>query len=230
MSKQFWGILIAIILIFFGVVVVNNNKESKGTAAKGTPTNHVEGTSAKGVKLVEYGDYQCPGCGAFYQTVKDVAAKYKDTVQFQFRNLPLTSLHPNAFAAARAAEAAAIQNKFWEMHDKLYQENVTYYNAQQQGQTINSWIGASDPVPFFKAYAKELGLNETQFASDFASTKVNNLINADISAFKQTKDDMATPTFYLNGKKLDSKDLSDNAGQPSVEAFSKLLDAALKAK
>lgn len=230
MSKQFWGILIAIVLVFFGVIVVNNKEESKGSAAKGTPTNHVEGTSAKSVKLVEYGDYQCTGCGAFYQTVKDVAEKYNDTVQFQFRHLPLTSLHPNAFAAARAAEAAGLQNKFWEMHDRLYQENVTYYNAQQQGQTINSWIGASDPVPFFKAYAKELGLNETQFAADFASTKVNNFINADVSAFKQTKDAMATPTFYLNGKKLESKDISDNASQPSIDAFSKLLDAALKAK
>ncbi|CAN5422796.1 thioredoxin domain-containing protein [soil metagenome] len=230
MSKQFWGILIAIVLVFFGVIVLSNKEESKTPAAKGTPTNHVQGTSAKGVKLVEYGDYQCPGCGGFYQAFKDVAEKYKDTVQVQFRNLPLPSLHPNAFAAARAAEAAGLQNKFWEMHDRLYQENVTYYNAQQQGKTISTWISASDPLPFFKAYAKELGLNEAQFATDFASTKVNDLVNADITAFKQTKDDMATPTFYLNGKKLENTEIADSAGQPSVEAFSKAIDAALKAK
>lgn len=231
MSKQFWGILLAIIVIFFGAVLITSHKDSKQTASKkGTPTNHVEGASPKGVKLVEYGDYQCPGCGAFYQTVKDATDKYKDTVQFQFRNLPLPSLHPNAFAAARAAEAAALQNKFWEMHDLLYQQNVAYYNAQQTGQNSNSWIGASDPLPFFTNYAQQLGLNVTQFKSDFASAKVNNLVNADIAAFKATGDDMATPTFYLNGKKIASSELTDKTGQPSVDAFSKLFDAALKAK
>lgn len=230
MSKQFWGILIAIILVFFGVVLINNNKEDKTAGAKGTPTNHVEGTSARGVKLVEYGDYQCPGCGAFYQTVKDVADKYKDTVQFQFRNLPLPSLHPNAFAAARAAEAAALQNKFWEMHDLLYQQNVAYYNAQQAGQNYTTWVSASDPLTYFESYAKQMGLNVTQFKADFASTRVNNFINADIAAFKATGDNMETPTFYLNGKKISGSQLTDKSGQPSVEAFSSLLDAALKAK
>ena len=230
MSKQFWGILAAIIILFFGVVIVNNNKDAKTSGAKGTPTNHVEGKSPKGVKLIEYGDYQCPGCGSFYQATKDVADKYKDSVQFQFRNLPLTSLHPNAFAAARAAEAAALQNKFWEMHGLLYQQSIAYYNAQQSGQTYNTWVGASDPVPFFETYARQLGLNVTQFKSDFASTKVNNLINADVAAFKATGDAMSTPTFYLNGKKIADGDLTDKSGQPSVEAFSKLIDAALKAK
>ena len=230
MSKQFWGILAVIIIIFFGVVLVNSHKDAKTSGSKGTPTSHVEGTTTKGIKLVEYGDYQCPGCGAFYQTVKDVADKYKGSVQFQFRNLPLTSLHPNAFAAARAAEAAALQNKFWEMHDLLYQQNVAYYNAQQTGQNYNTWIGASDPVPFFESYAKQLNLNTAKFKTDFTSSKVNNFINADIAAFKATGDDMATPTFYLNGKKLTSEQLTDKAGQPSVDAFSKLLDAALKTK
>ncbi len=229
MSKQFWGILIAITLIFFGVVIINNNKDSKDTAVKGKPTSHIEGKSAKNVTLVEYGDFQCPGCGAFYQTVKDTAAKYKDTVKFQFRNLPLTSLHPNAFAAARAAEAANIQGKYWEMHDKLYQENVSYYNAQQTGQSYSTWVNASDPVPLFTSYATQLGLNAAKFKQDFASTKVNNFINADVAAFKKTGADQATPTFFLNGKKLDNTKLGDKNGQPSVDAFSKVLDAALKA-
>jgi protein-disulfide isomerase len=228
MSKQFWGILAAIVIIFFGVVfVTNRNDDTSG--AKGKPTSHVEGKSPKGVKLIEYGDYQCPGCGSFYQTVKDVAAKYKDSVQFQFRNLPLTSLHPNAFAGARAAEAAALQNKFWEMHDKLYTENVAYYNAQQTGQTYNTWIGASDPVPFFVSYAQQLGLNTTKFKADFASSKVNNFVNADLAAFKKTGAAMSTPTFFLNGKQLTTEQVTDAQGQPSIDAFSKVLDTALKA-
>src|SRR6185437_12222322 len=121
MSKQFWIILAAIIVILGGIVfVTNHNKPSTG-AGNGKPTNHVEGISPTGAKLIEYGDYQCPVCGSFYSTVKQVAAKYDKTVVFQFRNLPLTSLHPNAFAAARAAEAAGLQGKYWEMHDMLYQ-------------------------------------------------------------------------------------------------------------
>jgi protein-disulfide isomerase len=229
MSKQFWGILVAIILIFFGVVIVNNHKDDKNNKAKGTPTSHIEGKSAKNITLIEYGDYQCPGCGAFYQSVKDTAEKYKDTVKFQFRNLPLTSLHPNAFAAARAAEAANLQNKFWEMHDKLYQENGTYYAAQQQGSSYNTWINASDQLPFFVSYAKQLGLDTAKFKADFASTKVNNLINADISAFDATKAAKATPTFFLNDKQVANEKLTDSNQLPSLEAFTKLLDAALNA-
>lgn len=230
MSKQFWGILAVIVVVFFGVVVINGHKDTKTSKANGTPTSHIEGTSAKGVTLTEYGDYQCPGCGAFFPTIKEVSAKYAKTVKFQFRNLPLTSLHPNTFAASRAAEAAALQDKFWEMYDRLYQENGAYYAAQQQGSSYNTWIGASDPVPFFESYAKDLKLNIAQFKADFASTKVNNLINADVAAFKATGEEQATPTFFINGKLIDNKKLVDSKGQPSVDAFSKLLDAALKEK
>lgn len=225
MSKQFWGILIAIAIIFGVVVAVSNNNDDSTTSSKGTPTNHVEGSSPKGVRLLEYGDYQCPGCGSFYVTVKEVVDKYKDRVEFQYRNLPLTSIHPNAFAAARAAEAAALQNKFWEMHDLLFQANVTYYGNNGASP---SWISASDPVPDFVSFAQQLNLNVDTFKKDFASTKVNNLINADVSAFEKTGAAKSTPTFFLNDKKVASDQLVDETGQPSVEKFSTLLDNALK--
>jgi protein-disulfide isomerase len=216
MSKQFWAVLAVIALVFVGVIIFSGKKDS-ATTANATPTNHVEGSTSSGVKLVEYGDYQCPACGAFYPTVKSVTDKYNDRIQFQFRNLPLTSLHPNAFSAARAAEAAGFQGKYFEMHDKLYE-------------TQQAWETATTPLTTFTTYAKALGLNEAQFKADFASSKANNNINADLAAFKQTKADMATPTFFLDGKKIDSNQLVDSNGQPSLDAFSKVIDAAIAAK
>lgn len=207
MNKGFWGVIVAIVLIFGGILVFTRDNGSSGS--KGQPSNHVMGVTANNVTLVEYGDYQCPACGQYYQPVKEVVEKYKDRIQFQFRNLPLNQIHQNAFAGARAAEAAAKQNKFWEMHDVLY----TYQKV---------WSGASNPKDYFDAYAKQLGLDMKKFDSDFTSSAVNDVINADINAFKKTGEQMQTPSFFLNGKAI-------NPGA-SVDEFSKLLDAALKNK
>lgn len=217
MSKQFWAILAVIAVVFVGVIVFSGKKDDGSSASKATPTNHVEGTNTTGVKLVEYGDYQCPVCGLYYTAVKQVAATYSDKITFQFRNLPLPSLHPNAFAAARAAEAAGDQNKYWQMHDALYE------NQQ-------SWSSASNPMTFFNSYAKSIGLNMTQFAKDYAGSKSNDAINADVAAFDKTGDEKATPTFYLNGKKVDLAKLVDSNNEPTVAKFSAVIDAAIAAQ
>lgn len=217
MSKQFWIALLVIAAILGGILFVSNRHKPPTGGSSGTPTQHVEGKGTTGVKLVEYGDYECPVCGSFYEAVKETAAKYSDQITFQFRNLPLTQIHQNAFAGARAAEAAGLQNKYWEMHDLLYTNQ-------------NAWSQASDPKSFFDNYASQLGLNITRFDADYASESVNNAINADLNAFHQTGDDMATPTFYLDGKKLDNTKLVDASGQPSVTAFSTVIDAEIAAK
>ncbi|MCA9325451.1 thioredoxin domain-containing protein [Candidatus Saccharibacteria bacterium] len=216
MSKQFWAVLGVLAAVFIGIIFINN-KGSNTTSSNVQPTNHVIGSTSSGVLVMEYGDYQCPACGIFYQTVHDTISDYKDRVQFQFRNLPLTSLHPNAFAGARAAEAAALQGKFWEMHDQLYVNQ-------------NVWSSASDPMSYFRSYAQSLQLNMEKFTSDFASSHVNDLINADITAFEKTKADKATPTFFINGKQVDSNSLLDSSGQPSKEAFAKVIDEAIASK
>lgn len=205
MNKGFWGVIIAIVLIFGGILVFTNKDNSSTSSSN--PTNHVMGTSKNNVTLLEYGDYQCPACGKYYPVVKEVVDKYKDRITFQFRNLPLNQIHQNAFAGSRAAEAAAKQDKFWEMHDMLYQNQ-------------DSWSEASNPKDFFDSYAKQLGLNIEQFDKDFTSSSVNDLINADIAAFKKTGETMQTPSFFLNGKAI-----SPNA---STDDFAKLLDEALK--
>ena len=216
MSKQFWIILAAIIVILGGIVFVNNHNKPTANSS-GKPTSHIEGSSPTGATLIEYGDYQCSVCGTFYPTVKQIAAKYSKEVVFQFRNLPLTSLHPNAFAAARAAEAAGLQGKYWEMHDVLYENQ-------------SGWSTSSDPQATFDSYAKSLQLNIAKFDTDYASDAVNSAINADLNAFAKTGDEMATPTFYLNGQRLSNMDLIDKNGQPNVDAFSKVIDTILAHK
>ena len=83
--------------------------------------DHAQGPEDAPVTLVEYGDYECPYCGAAYPIVKRIQKKMGKDLRFVFRNFPLTESHPHALAAAQSAEAAALQNSFWEMHDALYE-------------------------------------------------------------------------------------------------------------
>lgn len=214
MSKGFWAV-IAVIVIGLGAIFIATNQGGNGKNASVQPTNNVQGSTSTGVKLVEYGDFQCPYCGQFYPIVKQVVEQNKDKIQFQFRNLPLTQLHKNAFAAARAAEAAALQGKFWEMYNLLYE------NQDPNGQT--GWVISDNPLgQYYDNYAKQIGLNVSQFDKDFASSAVNDKINADIQAFKNTGLEESTPTFILDGKQI----------HPTYDAssFQKAIDAEIKAK
>src|SRR5581483_6641865 len=122
MDKRFWGILIGLAIIIVGIIWLASPSKSNAPSSSSTngATNHIEGQGQEGVQLLEYGDYECPFCGQYYPVLKQVENIYNKQITFQFRNLPLTQIHPNAFAGARAAEAAAMQSKFWEMHDTLY--------------------------------------------------------------------------------------------------------------
>jgi protein-disulfide isomerase len=212
MSKQFWGVIIAIILVFVGVAALSGNKSSNGSGGKSSGssavTQHIEGQGKSGVTLVEYGDFQCPYCGQYYPIVKQVVEQNKEQIRFQFRNFPLVSLHRNAFAAARAAEAAGLQNKYWEMNGALY-----------QSQRI--WSESNDPMSFFSQYAQQIGLDVTKFKKDYASSQVNDAINADMAAGNKLKI-TGTPTFFLDGKKVEVSQ--------SVDSFQKLIDAAIAKK
>ena len=82
--------------------------------------DHTWGNPDAAIEFVEYGDFQCPHCGRAYPLVKELKYTFKDSMKVVFRHFPLTRVHPQAMAAAVAAEAAALQNKFWEMHDMLF--------------------------------------------------------------------------------------------------------------
>jgi len=221
MSKQFIAILAAVVvslgLIFwFGGGHKKNGNTSNSNSSNAQASNHIEGQGKKGVTLTEYGDYECPVCGAYFATVKQVAAQYSQDIFFQFRNLPLTQIHPNAFAGARAAEAAGKQGKYFEMHDILYEQQ-------------NSWANVSNPVPAFQSYAQQLGLDLTKFNQDYNSSAVNDTIQADLTAFGKTGQQEATPTFFLDGKYVDNAKLIDSNG-PSLAQFSAVINAEIAAK
>ena len=218
MNKAKWIIFaLVVVAVFGGIIWLGKGDETKftGDAAKiiteGPISDHVRGTDAQKVTLIEYGDFQCPGCGRMYQTVHDVTDQYKDKVTFIFRNLPLTNIHPNALAASTAAEAAGKQGKFFEMHDMLYS-------------TQDSWSAASisERGQIFENYAQQLGLNIDQFKKDLTSKDITDKINRDIATGKGTFKANATPTFILNGQKIDEKTAVDAA------AFTKAIEDAVK--
>jgi len=210
-NKFFIGILVAIAVVF-GFVLLNDRKDSPddggNPGSSQSASSHTKGSDSTGVVLVEYGDFECPACGAYYPIVKEVYEEYKDRITFQFRHFPLVQIHPNAMAAHRAAVAADKQGKFWEMHDKLYE-------SQSQ------WSSASNVSTIFESFAQELGLDVARFKQDAASSEVNSLIQTDIRE-AQKLGASSTPTFVIDGVKIDNP--------RDAEAFKALIEEAIKKK
>ena len=217
MDKRFVAILAGLVIVFGAIFIFSQKSDEATTTTKGQPTSHIIGKSKSNLTLIEYIDYQCASCEAFYQPLNQIIERYRDRVYFQYRNLPLIQIHPNAFSAARAAEAAGLQGKYFEMHDQLYEP------ANWQ-----VWTKAQDPVPSYEAYAQTIGLDTQRFKADFASEQVNDAINADIAEFKKSGRPMATPTFFLAGQPLENNQLVDaDTGQPSAAKLAAIIDAAL---
>jgi len=149
-----------------------------------TKRDHILGIKTAPLELLEYGDYQCSSCGDSYLAVKEALRELGKNVVFIFRNFPLTEIHPDAFDAALAAEAAALQNKFWEMYDLLYQNQ-----ANLTGQEL-------------LAYAKEIGLDMGRFEQDVQSQALSSKIEADMEG-GLSSGVSGTPTFYINGEKYE---------------------------
>ncbi|HLD25655.1 MAG TPA: thioredoxin domain-containing protein [Candidatus Andersenbacteria bacterium] len=151
---------------------------------KGGPA---DGSTAK-VVLIEYGDFQCPACGAYYPVVKSMHEELGEALQIVWRHFPLREAHPQAQLAAQAAEAAGNQQKFWDMHNILFERQ-------------SDWAGKSDAREKFMGYAAELGLNAEQFARDIDAGEVREAVEDDYHSGVAAGVN-ATPTFYLNGAEL----------------------------
>lgn len=211
MDKRFIAILAVLVLGLGAIFIIgkNNNSTANTQSTTGTVSNHTIGATDKKVNLLVYGDFQCPICVEYYKVEKQIMQKYQNDISFTFRHFPIDSIHQNARAAARAAEAAGLQGKFFEMHDMIYQNQ-------------SAWSTASDPLIIFSSYATSLGLDENKFKTDFASEVVNNTINADLKE-GNSKGVSGTPTYFLNGKQLDNKDLG------TVDSFSAIIQEAIDA-
>ena len=167
---------------------------------KVSTVDHVQGSANAPVTLVEYGDYKCPYCGQAYPIVKRVQKELGDKLRFVFRNYPLPDLHPHALHAALASEAAGLQGKFWEMHDKLFEEQRQLDDAS------------------ILSYAQELGLDVEKFKADFASKPVQEKVKADLASGDAVELD-SVPTFFINGKFFDG----DYTGNGLLNAIQKVL-------
>lgn len=210
MNKQFIAVILVVIVGLFGVLMLTKKDDPASTngsqSSQSQGSNHTVGAGNKKVTVVEFGDFQCPACKSYYPIVKEIKSSYGDDITFQFRHYPLTQIHPNATISARAAEAAGKQGKFFEMHDLLYENQDT-------------WASSSNPSPIFESFANQLKLNIDQFKSDSADANTLAIINADTKA-AQAAGANSTPTFVINGKKVESN-------PKSVEEFKKLIDDAI---
>jgi protein-disulfide isomerase len=190
-SKILIAVLVGVVGIMIGLFVVSNSG-SEGPGAVGDKTKIIRDNSHKigsgPVQLVEFGDFQCPACGAAYPNVERLLKDYDGKITYYFRNFPLVNIHQNANAGSNAAEAAGDQGKFWEMYRKLF-----------EGQKV--WNNKTDPTDIFVGYAGEIGLDVNKFKADLTEKKFQNLIDQDV-ADANALGVNSTPTFYFNGKKF----------------------------
>lgn len=146
-------------------------------------TDHAQGNDNADLTIVEYGDYQCPYCGAAYPVLKELMKEFKGQVNFVFRNFPLSEMHPYARPAAIAAEAADLQGKFWEMHDVIYE------NQQSLNENLLFQL------------AEKIGLNLSQFKEDIQKTELEKKVDSDFESGIISGVN-GTPSFFINGNKF----------------------------
>ncbi len=189
-------ILWSFIIIFVaGTIAITAMMASKnptteflgGNVKAADNTDWVKGAPLKdaNVTLIEYSDFQCPACAAYYPMVKQLSEEFKN-LSVVYRHFPLTQ-HTNAKPAAQAAEAAGKQGKFWEMHNMLFDNQ-------------NFWATSNSPENIFTTYAQTLGLDMGKFKTDSNSSEAKLKIQTDYQSGASEID--GTPTFFLNDKKI----------------------------
>ena len=183
-----------------------NTSSSEGPTGAEPP--HIRGNPKATVTLEEFGDFECPVCATYSIEVKKIEAEFGDRLRVIFREYPLyPTPHKHALIAAQAAEAAGLQGRFWDMHDKLYENQ-------------KAWSEATDVMPMFIDYARQIGLDIDRFGRE---------LNGEIVATRITQDGIrahahavsGTPSFFVNGK--EAKDQSW-----SPEGLREMINAALR--
>ena len=161
----------------------------------GSEPAHTLGPATAPARLEEFGDFECPPCGMLHPILKQLQAEFGPTkLRLILREFPLVPNHAHALAAARAAEAAGLQGKFWEMHDIIYEHQ-------------KDWHEAFDVRPIFEGYAKTIGLDVAQFAQDNTSEIVEQRIFLD-GKRAHSLGVQGTPTVFLNGKEVPFQSLA----------------------
>jgi len=188
----------------------NTNRQSSipPNAPLGAQPPNFLGSQNSPVTVEEFADFQCPSCGATHPVMREIQGKFGQRIKFIFRNFPLP-MHDKAYDAAAAAEAAALQGKFWDMH------NLLYTNQQQ-------WSSDPNYKQTFKSYAEKIGLDVDKWEADAAGLQARNRVQADMDRGKALNI-TSTPTVFVNGKSVPYE-------QMNVPTMQKIIDDELKAQ
>lgn len=220
MGTKHWLVFIAIVTVIIGGMVYTSiqgrldvsdisgekiNKVIGPEERNGNIGDNVYGNKEAKVVLIEYGDYQCGGCKSVAPKVKLLAEKYKDSLAFVFRNYPLTTIHPNARAAAATAQAAGAQGKYWEMNELLFNEQENWQAAE---------VNIRNDI--FLSYAEQLKLNLDKFREDTASQDITKKIDFDV-ALGGMQNVVGTPTFLIDGEVINTQ-ASENALEDAIKS------------
>ncbi len=202
MSRNTWIIFAVICAALIGGLIVmsrgnrvdvsdvNPHQALAASEASGNIADWTKGSDEPKVVIVEFADFQCPGCRSAQPVLDQVIATYGEHVQLIYRHFPLSSIHPNARAAAAAAEAAGKQGKFWEMHNQLFTQQSEWSSASGTTRT-----------DLFTNYAIMLGVNRDQFIDDLTSDAIATKINFD-AALGRDLGITGTPAIYIDGEEL----------------------------
>lgn len=187
-----WASAILVLLVAaIGAWQVATGPREEGVRTNGTlslpldQSDWTKGAASPVVTFVEYSDYQCPACAAYYPLLEEMVAEYKDRISFTYRHFPLPQ-HKEALYAAYAAEAAGKQGKFWEMNGMLFEKQ-------------SEWSERPNAQAVIEGYALQLGLDVIQFRSDMKSSDIKAKVERDRKSGQLSGIDH-TPTFFLNGK------------------------------
>ncbi len=207
MEGKFTLVLLTFIIVLFGYYFISTatDKSNDPVNIEINANDHVRGSVNGKVTIVEFGDFQCPACGAYDPIVREAIEKNKNDVKFVFKNFPLTQIHRNALIASKAVESAGLQGKYWEMHDLLYDKQEEWSNSMNAKDVLAN-------------YAKTLSLDVNKFVTDLENKSIEeNIFNEYKEGIKLGV--QGTPTFFLNGRKIDNP--------RNVEDFDKLIKEEL---
>ena len=195
------------------IYLSRQNSAAEGTGKTGdagttfqSGGGRVRGNPNAAVTITEYGDFQCPTCGRYHPILDELLRRYGGNLKLEYHHFPLISIHPNAMGASLAAEAAADQGKFWEMHDMLFDHQA-------------EWSPSPNAEAMFLQYALQLGLDSNQFMQSMRSPATRDRILADVTLGNPIV--KGTPTFLINGQLIPEL--------PGLEGLAERIDAQLAA-
>lgn len=195
---------------------IDTSKIIEAREENGNIADHVRGNANSSVVVVEYADFQCPGCASMVPHLDTIYEKYKDDVAFVFRNFPISG-HANARAASAAAEAAGRQGYFWEMYETLYTNRNSWVEKTGEART-------STMAELFAGIAKDGDIN--QFRVDLSDENITKKIDFDYTLGKEYDNVTATPSIYVNGEWVDVTEVE--TFDEVEELVSKKIDEALQ--